>query len=201
MELGASDSSICNCRKHLAANHHPNGRPMQEKTSLLWFLPILTLILASRLVLPAAAQTSISSFPASAAPTAQNGASAIPAQSPFFGGTSSGKATDQPIALTLREAIDRGLRYNLGLVLSGISSRSARAQRLRSLSELLPHVAARVGETDQKINLAAFGFPVPAGTNPIIGPFNVFDARGTLTEALDLHFWKNYRAASEEVHA
>src|SRR3954468_3695165 len=201
MELSPTDSSICNCRKHLAANHHPSGRPMQEKTSLLWVLPALMLILAVQSVLPAAAQTSISSFPSSTAPTAQNGASRIPAQSPFLGGASSGKATDQPIALTLRDAIDRGLRYNLGLVLSGISSRSARAQRLRSLSELLPHVAARVGETDQQINLAAFGFPVPAGTNPIIGPFNVFDARGTLTESLDLHFWKNYRAASEELHA
>src|SRR4051794_8166012 len=187
MELGASDSSICNCRKHLAANHHPNGRPMQEKTSLLWFLPILTLILASQLVLPVAAQTSISSFPSSASPTAQNGASPIPAQSPFLGGASSGKATDQPISLTLRDAIDRGLRYNLGLVLSGISSRSARAQRLGFLSEVLPHAAAKGGEADHQINLPPFGFPVPAGTNPIIGPFNVFDARGTLTESLDLH--------------
>lgn len=148
-----------------------------------------------------AAQTTITSLPSVAGTASQNGVSQIPSQSPFLGGTPSGKATAEPIALTLRDAIDRGLRYNLGLVLSGISSRSARAERLRSLSEMLPHVDGKASVTDQQINLAAFGFPVPAGSSAIIGPFSVFDARGTATDTFDLHLLKNYRAAAEQLQA
>jgi outer membrane protein TolC len=174
---------------------------MQEKASLFCCSSVLLIIVLGLVILPAAAQTTITTLPSVSGSASQNGASQIAPQSPFLGGTPSGKATTEPIPLTLRDAIDRGLRYNLGLVFSGISTRSARAQRLKSLSELLPHVDARIGESEQKINLAAFGFPAPPGTPEIIGPFSVFDARGTLTEALDLHFWKNYRAASEQVRA
>ena len=176
---------------------------MQDQTSLFSSCSRILLILfaVGTMVLPVLAQTSISTLPSTTAPTSQNGISQISQQSPFLGSTPSGKATADAIPLTLRDAIDRGLRYNLGLVFSGISTRSARAQRLKSLSELLPHVDARIGDSEQKINLAAFGFPAPPGTPEVIGPFSVFDARGTLTESLDLHFWKNFRAASEQVRA
>ena len=201
MEPCSPESSNYHCRKHLEAIRHPSGRPMQEKRSLFDWSSVALFIALGLSVFPAAAQTSTDAFPSATASASQNGVSPIPSQSPFLGGTPTGKATGTAIPLTLRDAIDRGLRYNLGLVLSGIASRSARAQRLRSLSDLLPHVAARTAESEQQINLAAFGFPAPPGTSEIIGPFSVFDARGTLTESLDLHFWKNYRAASEEVHA
>ena len=174
---------------------------MQAKTSLFCSLLFLLIVASGPLSDPAAAQTTTTALPSVSVSASQNGISQISSQSPYLGGTPSGKATAEPIPLTLREAIDRGLRYNLGLVFSGISTRAARAQRLKSLSELLPHVDARVGESEQQINLAAFGFPAPPGTSEIIGPFSVFDARGGLTESLDLHFWKNLRAASEQVHA
>jgi len=175
---------------------------MQDKRSLLSRSSLVLFIaFIWQTSVPVAAQTTITSLPSISNSPSQTGISPIPSQSPFLGGTPNGKATAEPIPLTLRDAIDRGLRYNLGLVLSGISAQSARAQRLRALSELLPHVDAKTGESEQKINLAAFGFPAPTGTPEIIGPFSVFDARGTLTESLDLHFWKNLRAASEQVHA
>jgi len=40
------------------------------------------------------------------------------------------------------------------------------------LSALLPNVSGNVNESLNKINLAAFGIPLPAGlTSPVVGPF------------------------------
>ena len=54
-------------------------------------------------------------------------------QAQFQGSVSTGVASPTPIALTLRDAIDRGLRTNLGLLLSAQASETARGERLRSL--------------------------------------------------------------------
>ncbi len=45
---------------------------------------------------------------------------------------------------TFKEAIDRGLRNNLGLLLASDRTESARGQRWRELSELLPNIGAHV---------------------------------------------------------
>src|SRR5580700_11667340 len=79
-------------------------------------------------------------------------------QSQFQGSVPSGTASPTPLALTLREAIDRGLRTNLGLLVSGSASDTARAERLRSLSALLPQVNGGVTQNEEQINLATLGF-------------------------------------------
>ena len=78
---------------------------------------------------------------------------------------------------------------------------TAEGARWRALSDLLPNADARVSETRQKINLAAFGFgsssggPSFPGVSDIVGPFNVFDARVYLSQAVfDLHALNNQRA-------
>src|SRR5437868_9118444 len=190
MESSPPETSNHQCCKHLGPNHHPSGRFMQDKKSLyLRYSQFILIIAIAQIALSARAQTPTTTFGTSkiTGSSSQTGASPIPANSPFLGGTPNGKATTDTLQLSLRDAIDRGLRYNLGLVLSGISSRSARAERLRSLSEMLPHVEAKASGTEEKINLAAFGFPPPAGTSGIIGPFSVFDARGATTDTFDLH--------------
>jgi len=176
---------------------------MHEFGSLFQRCLQFILIAVVHVAVPANGQTTSTGLqPSSLTLTStQNGASPTPGNSPFLGGTPTGKASPETLQLTIREAIDRGLRYNLGLVLSGISSRFARAERLRTLSEMLPHVSARTTGTEEKINLAAFGFPPPAGTSGIIGPFSVFDARGATTDTFDLHLFKNYRAATEQLQA
>ena len=104
------------------------------------------------------------------------------------------------ISLTLLDAIDRGLKYNLGIILSERGTESAAAARLRAMSEMLPHVSAHVAESVQQINLAAYGFPVSPGASSVIGPFSVFDTRAALTDNLfDLHYLYNKRAADENV--
>lgn len=122
-------------------------------------------------------------------------------ENPLVGSVPS-KPEPGPLSLTLLDAIDRGLKYNLGLVLSGQGTASAQAARLRAQSALLPKIDARVAESVQQINLAAYGFPVAPGSSGIIGPFGVFDTRATLTSNLvDIPSILNRRAADENLKA
>ncbi len=121
---------------------------------------------------------------------------------PFLGSVPQGKAIGEELPLTLSDAIDRGLKNNLGTVLAGQGSRAAQGARLVALSKLLPHLAAGVTESAQQINLAGFGFPGLPGIAPIIGPFGLFDARAYLSQPLlDLRSLRDNRAAAQEVRA
>jgi outer membrane protein TolC len=107
------------------------------------------------------------------------------------------------LPLSLHEAIDRGLKQNLGLLLSNADIRSARGQRWEALSALLPHVTASPYVGESKINIDEAGFAGLATLFHIsdsIGPFSYFDARAAATE--DLFDWKAInatRAASQSV--
>ena len=59
--------------------------------------------------------------------------------------------------LSLQEAIDYGLKNNLGLLLSNTDIGSARGQRWEQLSALLPHVTAAPSVTDSEISVAELG--------------------------------------------
>ena len=72
-----------------------------------------------------------------------------------------GQSGSGTIQLGLLDAIDRGLKHNLGLLLSQQQSELARAQYRRQLSALLPNVSGNVSESLNQINLAAFGIPLP----------------------------------------
>src|SRR5262249_55477754 len=61
-------------------------------------------------------------------------------QETVLGSVSQGTATGASITLSIADAIDRALRYNLGTIVSDQETRVARAARLRKLSELLPKV-------------------------------------------------------------
>src|SRR5690242_8830849 len=74
------------------------------------------------------------------------------------GSVLSGSATSDVLALSLKDAIDRGLQFNLGVVSSEQNRRQVVASRLQALSVLLPNLASRVSETSQQVNLQAFGF-------------------------------------------
>jgi outer membrane protein TolC len=142
--------------------------------------------------------------PASSAYSPANSAAAGAnnAQNILFGGIPSGKATDTVLPLSLSEALKRGLNYNLGAVLSEQSVTAARSNRLLSLSRLLPTVATHFSESQQQVNLAAYGFEPTPGMNMIVGPFNVFDVRASVNQTvLDFGALHRYRAASESLKA
>ena len=58
-----------------------------------------------------------------------------------FAGSTPAKLVPGVLPLSLQDAIDRGLKQNLGLLLSDADIRSARGQRWEQLSALLPHVS------------------------------------------------------------
>ena len=117
------------------------------------------------------------------------------------GGVPTGEATPGEIALSLTEAIERGLRYNLGSVLSRAAVAGAEGSRKEALADLLPQLRAGVFESRQKINLAAYGFTGP-GIPQIVGPFNLFDARAYFQQTiLDLKALNDSRASAGSLEA
>jgi outer membrane protein TolC len=109
--------------------------------------------------------------------------------------------TAPPLRLSLDDAIQRGLKTNLGVLERETTSRLTRADRLRALSALLPTVTGSVSENVQQTNIAVFGFRF-AGIPQIIGPFGYSDARASA--AMNLIDWtarKNAQAAAQNVRA
>jgi outer membrane protein TolC len=126
-------------------------------------------------------------------------------QNQFQGSVPNGAAIGTPIPLTLRGAIDRGLKANLGLLVSDSASEIARGQRLQSLSALLPSVNGQISQTEEQINLKTFGFnfSFPGVQIPtIVGPFHYTDVRAYASwNAFDYTARKNYRSAQETARA
>jgi outer membrane protein TolC len=126
-------------------------------------------------------------------------------QSQFQGSVATGVASPTPVALTLHDAIDRGLKANLGLLVAASTSDLSRGQRLQALSALLPEAHAEVSETDEQLNLKTLGFNVSIpGVNipAIAGPFHYTDVRAYASwNAFDYTARKNYRSAQENGRA
>jgi outer membrane protein TolC len=124
------------------------------------------------------------------------------ANTPYAGSVVSTPVTPDNIPLTITDAIDRGLRYNLGLLLSVDATEASRAARLRALSDLMPQLNGRVVGTSQQIDLAAFGFTPSPGNPSVVGPFSLFDVRATVTSpVIDLKLLNRSRAATENMKA
>jgi outer membrane protein TolC len=125
--------------------------------------------------------------------------SQTPSLDNFNGSGAVDKLVPGVIPLTLLDAMDRGLKHNLGLLLSQQQTDQARAQYRRQLSYLLPNLSGNVSESINQINLAEFGIPLPQGlTSPVIGPFGIFDAHASLNETLlDFNARNKVKAAAE----
>jgi outer membrane protein TolC len=102
------------------------------------------------------------------------------------GSVPSGPASDQIPRLTLRDAVNLALRYNLGAIESGQNAQIARGQRLLALSNLLPQVSAGASENVQQVNLATFGFNKfkITGIPNVVGPFSYSSVDGSVSQTL-----------------
>jgi outer membrane protein TolC len=144
------------------------------------------------------------------------GASATPSMTPppqlndrsYQGSVPQGEASPNPIPLSLGDAINRGLKANLGLLTSEQASREVRAQRFRALSGLLPRVTGQVSATEQQINLQALGFAVSfppslgISVPKIVGPFGYQTVQASAQVPLfDYSAMSNFKASREEVKA
>ncbi|MGB6677162.1 MAG: TolC family protein [Terriglobales bacterium] len=119
-------------------------------------------------------------------------------QSPFSGSVPEGKPTAEVLPLSFKDAIDRGLRNNLGLLLQSDASLTAQGEKWKELSELLPHLNATVNESVEQIDFAALGFRfnIPGVPN-VVGPIGVFQTGAYLTQSVfDYHAIQRKRGAS-----
>jgi outer membrane protein TolC len=113
----------------------------------------------------------------------------------FQGSVAQGEVSAQPLSLTLDEAIKRGLKANLGVLLSAAQTAAMRGERLSELQSLLPTIDLNARETVNQVDLPAEGLRIP-GFAKIIGPFGFTDVRATLSWSLiDVASLRNYLAA------
>ena len=105
--------------------------------------------------------------------------------------------------LSFKDAIDRGLRNNLGLLLQSDTSLTAQGEKWKELSELLPHVNGTVNQSVEQIDLASegFRFNIP-GIPKVVGPLGVFQTGAYLTQSVfDYHAIERKRGASSNEKA
>jgi outer membrane protein TolC len=134
-------------------------------------------------------------------PNVSSGQATPAPSSSFQGSVSTEQATGETLQLSLDDAIQRGLRNNLGIILSGTQTAGARAQRLTDLQALLPDVEFKATESVQQVDLAAQGLRIP-GFPTVIGPFGYTDVRGYLTWSLvDLQSLRTYFAAGHNFNS
>src|SRR6202140_4188046 len=120
--------------------------------------------------------------------TTNPSAQATQIQNPSLGSVPS-KNTGTRVQLSLKGALDRGLRYNLGLIESNQASADVRAERLRALSALLPHLAAQGSQGYENLSFKEIGLklpPIPGlpALPSTSGGFGYQDARVSLTQSL-----------------
>lgn len=161
-------------------------------------------LLFSLLAIPAAAQQLSGGAAPLDVPRSLDQLLASGNQSPFSGSVPSAKLQPGVLQLSVEDAIDRGLRYNLGIVLSAQATAQAKASRLKELSNILPQIDGSVRESNIKLNLQAEGlsFKIPGLNIGKSVQFSNSDARVSMTEDLvDLHAIEDTRAASANVRA
>jgi len=114
---------------------------------------------------------------------------------PFQGSVTTGQVSGQPVDLTLDDAIQRGLKNNLGIILNSTQVAGARGQRLSQLQSLLPSVDFNAQANVLEVDLPAEGLKIP-GFPTIIGPFGYVDLRAKLSWSLvNVNSLRTYLAA------
>ena len=133
-------------------------------------------------------------------------AQATQRQNPYLGSVPS-KNTGTRIELSLRTAIERGLRYNLGLVEANQTRADVRAERLRALSTLLPQLAAQGRQGYENLSYKEIGLklpPIPGlpALPSTSGGFGYQDARVSLTQSIyNAELRNQYRARKRDEQA
>ncbi len=131
--------------------------------------------------LPAPGQPALSYVPATAVSPLDS-----QSQNPYLGGVATGTVSATPISLSLEDAVHRGLKQNLGGMLSDDAISGARGERWRALSALLPNLttATSIGVKQNDLK-TVIGINIPLPNVPrVIGPFGVFDTRAYLDQSI-----------------
>ena len=124
---------------------------------------------------------------------------------PYSGSARSTTAMPFSGKLSLQEALERGLAYNLGAVGLAQTVRQTGAQVTVARSALLPNINGSLSETVEQNDLAALGLriSVPGFRIPtVVGPFNYFALQASLSQTVaNLTAINNYRSARATARA
>jgi len=127
--------------------------------------------------------------------------SSIQVSAPYQGSIRDPNASSGPLMLNIADAIQRGLRFNLGTVNANSSVRQLRGERLAALSQMLPNIYGTLSETGSKLDLQAEGINgavLGPSVPTTVGPFHFYSAFANLSENLSitsLHNWRESKAA------
>lgn len=119
---------------------------------------------------------------------------------PFAGSVPAGPVTKDLLALSLAQALARGLRTNLGAIDQSAAVQQAESERQLARSSLLPNLNTGVSESFERENLRTLG--VSLSSIPESTKFNYYDARVRLQQTVfDLVRLDSLRTASESLKA
>jgi len=174
-------------------------RRRSNRPRLLWPTAVPVSLIVVGVAISAGAQTT-SSYGFNRGSGGNMGAQVI--SSPILGSVPSGGATNEVLQLTLRDAINMALQYNLGSIERGEDTRITRGQRLLAMSSLLPQVSAGATEGVEQTSPAILrylrsldiaGFPTIAKS---IGPYGSSKVGASFSQTLfSLPSIQRFRAA------
>ncbi|MBU3758756.1 MAG: TolC family protein [Candidatus Omnitrophica bacterium] len=100
-----------------------------------------------------------------------------------------------PLRLNLAEALETAASRHLDILLADEKVQQAYARAGTAAAQLLPQVHVSASQSRRTLNLLAMGIPAPT-REPVVGPFNAFDARLAAQQALfDWGAFERLRAA------
>jgi outer membrane protein TolC len=133
--------------------------------------------------------------------TTQSTSGSQQSNTPYQGSVVKEKATAGQLSLSLQDAIERGLKYNLGYILQNEAQLGASGQRLQALQTLLPTAQGGARITVAQTDLAAEGLRI-TGFPKVIGPYGSVDFRASVVMSLlNLPALQNYLAARHNFQA
>jgi outer membrane protein TolC len=123
----------------------------------------------------------------------------------YQGSTPDANTPQGPLTLSIGDAIQRGLRFNLGAVTANASVRQLRGERLAALSRLLPNVYVTLSETGAKSDLETQGITPGTFGNVVVpttvGPFHYYGAIANLNESISMTSLYNLRQSQNSANA
>ena len=109
-------------------------------------------------------------------------------------------AGEAPLSLSVQQSIELAVKNNVAARIAKANGAASRGRSLQAASTLLPRLLGSVSQTRVfRENLVALGLPPDGPFPPLLGPFNVFDARIQLVqEVFDLSAALRLKAAGAE---
>lgn len=143
------------------------------------------------------------------APSGASTSVTVQVQGGYAGSVPPNEAVAGKLELSLRDAVQRGLRANLGIVSANIGVEQSQARVKEARSALLPNLSANLSENAAKVNLAAEGFSADAfgggigvAFPSVVGPFHYYDLHGALQQSLlDITALRNLKTQRKAAEA